>query len=77
MSKRYLFVLKESPYGNERSSNGLRWAHAVLNRSPRSAQVFLMGDGAACAVQGQETPSGFYNTGTGTICGQCSQGKDG
>jgi uncharacterized protein involved in oxidation of intracellular sulfur len=54
-------VLNESPYGNERSYNGLRWASALLKRSPTSVRAFLMGDAVSCAVRGQETPQGFYN----------------
>lgn len=61
MARHYLFVLNEGPYGDERSYNGLRWASAVLKRSPESVRVFLMGDGVSCAARGQDTPKGFYN----------------
>ena len=61
MTMHYLFVLNDGPYGNERSYNGLRWAAALLKRSPGSVRVFLMGDAASCAVKGQVTPQGFYN----------------
>lgn len=61
MAKSYLFVLNDAPYGDERSYNALRWAVAVLKRSPGSVRVFLMGDAVACAVKGQTTPDGFYN----------------
>ena len=61
MPKRYLFILNDGPYTNERSNNGLRLASAVLKRSPESVRVFLMGDAVSCAVKGQNTPQGFYN----------------
>ena len=60
MSK-YLFVLNDGPYGNERAYNALRWAAALQKRHGNSVRVFLQGDGVACAVRGQDTPTGFYN----------------
>ena len=57
----YLFVLNDGPYGNERSYNALRWAHALLKRPGNVVRVFLQGDGVGCATRGQDTPTGFYN----------------
>jgi len=57
-----LFVLNESPYGNERSYNGLRHAMAVAKQPDQEVQVYILGDAAGCAVKGQKTPDGYYNT---------------
>ena len=56
-----LFILNDSPYGTERSYNALRLAGALAKRSDTPLRVFLMGDAAACAKRGQQTPQGYYN----------------
>ena len=56
-----LFILNDPPYGTERSYNGLRLAYALAKREGEQVQVFLIGDGAACAKRGQKTPAGYYN----------------
>ena len=56
-----VFVLNEGPYGNERSYNALRLAMNLARKSEAPVKVFLVGDGVACAKQGQETPKGYYN----------------
>jgi uncharacterized protein involved in oxidation of intracellular sulfur len=56
-----LMILNEGPYGNERSYNALRLALNLLKAPETEVKVFLLGDGASCAVAGQETPQGFYN----------------
>ena len=56
-----LLVLNEQPYGGERSYNGLRMAIALLKTQAEEVRVFLMGDAAACAKQGQKVPQGYYN----------------
>jgi len=56
-----LVILNDPPYGTERSYNGLRLAGALAKREGMEVQVFLMGDAAACAKQGQKTPDGYYN----------------
>ncbi len=57
-----LIILNDPPYGNERSYNGLRLAHA-LTKAVADAQItiFLMADAVICARRGQKTPDGFYN----------------
>ena len=57
----YLFVINDSPYGNERPYNALRLALNLLKCPEVSVRVFLMGDGVNCAVAGQKTPDGYYN----------------
>ena len=56
-----LVILNESPYGTERSYNGLRLANSLAKRDGRQVRVFLMGDAASCAQRGQTLPKGYYN----------------
>ncbi len=56
-----LLILNDPPYGTERSYNGLRLAGALAKRDDEEVRVFLMGDAAACAKAGQQTPNGYYN----------------
>ncbi len=58
---KYLFIINDGPYGNERSYNALRLAMNVAKREATHVRVFLMGDGVQCAVKGQVTPQGYYN----------------
>ncbi len=57
----YLFIINDSPYGNERSYNALRLAMNLVKLPDAHVQVFLMGDGVNCAIAGQKTPNGYYN----------------
>ncbi len=57
----YLIILNDPPYGTERSYNGLRLANSLAKGDDTKVAVFLMGDGASCAVAGQTTPTGYYN----------------
>ena len=56
-----LFILNDPPYGTERDYNGLRLAAALAKRDGEDVKVFLIGDAAACAKAGQQTPNGYYN----------------
>jgi uncharacterized protein involved in oxidation of intracellular sulfur len=56
-----LFILNESPYGNERSYNGLRLAGTLVRQSDTQLKLFLIGDAVSCAKAGQKVPQGFYN----------------
>jgi uncharacterized protein involved in oxidation of intracellular sulfur len=58
---RYLIIINDGPYGNERPYNALRLAMSLAKRGTVHVRVFLMGDGVQCAVKGQETPQGYYN----------------
>jgi uncharacterized protein involved in oxidation of intracellular sulfur len=84
---RILMVLNDPPYGTERTYNGLRLAHNLL-RTTEGAEVtvFLMGDAAAAARSGQQTPNGYYNLermlkgiltqgGTVLLCGSCMDAR--
>ncbi len=57
----YLFIINDSPYGNERPYNALRLALDLVKRPEAQVRVFLVGDGVNCAVAGQKTPEGYYN----------------
>jgi uncharacterized protein involved in oxidation of intracellular sulfur len=60
-AKRYLFVINDAPYGNERPYNALRLALNMVKRPGVAVRVFLTGDGVLCARKGQKTPDGYYN----------------
>lgn len=58
---RYLLIINDGPYGNERPYNALRLAMNLAKHEVNHIRVFLMGDGVQCAIKGQETPQGYYN----------------
>lgn len=82
-----LVVLNDSPYGIERPYNGLRLAHSLLQKvKGTTVTVFLMGDAAAAARSGQQTPNGYYNLermlkgiltrgGDVLLCGTCMDAR--
>lgn len=55
-------ILNDSPYGTEKSYNGLRLAIA-LQKKNEQINVFLMSDAIFCGLNNQETPDGYYNIG--------------
>lgn len=61
MNKKYLVVINDGPYGNERPYNALRIAMNLAKRDEASIRIFLIGDGVQCGVSGQETHDGYYN----------------
>jgi uncharacterized protein involved in oxidation of intracellular sulfur len=57
-----VFILNDSPYGSERSYNGLRLAITLAKKdSNGTITVFLMADAVTCGKKGQKTPDGYYN----------------
>ena len=58
---RYLIILNDPPYGSERSYNGLRLATSLAKSEGTGISIFLVGDAASCAANGQTTPNGYYN----------------
>lgn len=81
-----LIVLNDPPYGTERSYNGLRLAGSLAAKHEEAeVDVFLMGDGVACAKAGQTTPNGYYNIermlkpvlrrGRVLLCGSCMDAR--
>jgi len=61
LDKRYLIIINDAPYGNERPYNAMRLALNLVKRAGVSVRVFLTGDGVFCAHRGQATPTGYYN----------------
>lgn len=61
MAAKYLFILNDPPYGNERLYNGLRLAASLAKSEGTHLRIFLMGDAVICARSGQVTPNGYYN----------------
>ncbi|MFN3405675.1 MAG: DsrE/DsrF/TusD sulfur relay family protein [Cytophagaceae bacterium] len=60
-----LFVINESPYGGEKSYNGLRTAvQLLIEDNSTIVNVFLMGDGVACSLSDQKPTSTSYNIST-------------
>lgn len=60
-TKRYLFVINDAPYGNERPYNALRHAMNLVKREGVEVKVFLVADAVYCARKDQKTPDGYYN----------------
>ena len=83
---RYLTILNEAPYGNERAYNGLRLAINLAKRDDVELSIFLMADAVGCARAGQKTPDGYYNIermlvaiinkqGQVKACGTCEEAR--
>jgi uncharacterized protein involved in oxidation of intracellular sulfur len=58
---KYLFIVNNGPYGDERPYNALRLAMSLQKREDTQVKVFLTADGVACARKNQKTPDGYYN----------------
>lgn len=57
-----LFIINDAPYGSEKAYNALRIANQLNKEHPDvEVRIFLMADGANCAVAQQTTPNGYYN----------------
>jgi len=59
--EKYLFIINNGPYGDERPYNALRLAMSLVKRENTQVKVFLTADGVACARKNQKTPDGYYN----------------
>jgi uncharacterized protein involved in oxidation of intracellular sulfur len=81
---KYLFIFNDSPYGNQRTYNGLRLAGALARKT--AIRVFLLGDGVTCALSGltpahadynpQEMLQGIQATGSEVVaCGTCMESR--
>lgn len=82
-----LFIINDAPYGTEKAYNALRIANQ-LNKEHLDVEVriFLLADGANCAIANQTTPNGYYNIermmklslNKGAkikICGSCAEAR--
>ncbi len=58
----YLFILNDSPYGSQRTYNGLRLALNLTRSGGNAMRVFLLGDGVTAAFGGFTPSHVFYNT---------------
>jgi uncharacterized protein involved in oxidation of intracellular sulfur len=56
-----LVIVNDQPYGSERPYNALRLATALSKKDDVDVRVFLIGDGVACAIAGQQLPEGHYH----------------
>ncbi|MBI1937048.1 MAG: DsrE family protein [Ignavibacteriales bacterium] len=84
---KYLFIINDAPYGNEKAYNALRLAMQLQKDSTENeVRIFLMADAATCAIANQVTPNGYYNiermiksvlnkNGSVKICGTCSDAR--
>ncbi len=61
ITRSFLFIINDGPYGNERAYNALRLALNLVKRPGAAVRIFLTGDGVQCARRGQQTPQGYYN----------------
>lgn len=82
-----LIIINDAPYGSEKAYNALRLANQFnKEHSGIEVRIFLMADGANCAIADQTTPNGYYNIermlklslNKGTkvkICGSCAEAR--
>jgi uncharacterized protein involved in oxidation of intracellular sulfur len=56
-----LVVLNDAPYASERPYNALRLASSLAEDGNRNVRLFLIGDGAWCAVKEQAPPEGMHD----------------
>ena len=59
-----LITLNDAPYGSERVYNGLRLAGSLTKQEGVEFRIFLVGDAASCAKNGQKVPQGYYSVQT-------------
>lgn len=82
-----LFIINDAPYRTEKAYNALRIANQ-LNKEHLDIEVriFLMADGANCAIANLTTPNGYYNIermlklslnrgAKVKICGSCAEAR--
>ena len=56
---KYLFIFNDSPYGSQRTYNGLRLAVALSKQS--AVRIFLLGDAVTSAIAGLTPAHADYN----------------
>ena len=83
---KYLLILNESPYGNEKPYNALRLAMALQKDYNSDIDMFFMGDSVVGTMKNQKTPDGYYNlermvkavirkNGNIYLCGSCMDAR--
>ena len=85
--QKILIIINDAPYGSEKAYNALRIANQLNKEHPDAeVRIFLMADGAACALVNQTTPNGYYNIermlrlslnkgAKVKICGSCAEAR--
>lgn len=57
-----LIILNDTPYGTERSFNGLRLAGNLLKQDEGvELSIAMVGDAVSCGKAGQKVPNGYYS----------------
>lgn len=84
---KYLIIINDAPYGNEKAYNAFRLAMQIQKDKPEiEVNIFLMADASTCIIQGQNTPNGYYNVermikavlikgGKIRVCGSCADAR--
>ena len=58
-----LILVNDAPYGTEKAYNAFRLANQLgKDHEDTEVRIFLMADAVFCALPGQNTPNGYYNT---------------
>lgn len=81
-----LITINDAPYGSERAYNALRLAASLMKQEGIELKIFLVGDAATCAKNGQKVPQGYYNIqtmlgavlrrgGKVGVCGSCMEAR--
>lgn len=82
-----LIIINDAPYGTEKAYNALRLANQLgKDHEAVEVRIFLMADGANCAIANQTTPNGYYNIermlklsvtkgAKVKICGSCTEAR--
>ena len=82
-----LIIINDAPYGSEKAYNALRLANQLgKDHETIEVRIFLMADGANCAIANQTTPNGYYNIermlnltltkgAKVKICGSCAEAR--
>jgi uncharacterized protein involved in oxidation of intracellular sulfur len=82
-----LIIINDAPYGSEKAYNAMRMAMTLQkDHADVEVRIFLMADAVTCALQGQNTPQGYYHLermfkaviGKGAqvkACGTCSDAR--
>ena len=58
---KYLLIFNDSPYGSQRTFNGLRLAGSLAKREPKELSIFLFGDGVVGGIARQNPADPSYN----------------
>lgn len=82
-----IIIINDAPYGTEKAYNALRLANQLgKDHETVEVRIFLMADGANCAIANQATPNGYYNIermlkfsltkgAKVKICGSCAEAR--